>query len=253
MSGNYGDLTPEQQKTLDSFKERLATDLNEKEREQYSKLLERGKTDPEIFDRTLLRYLRARKFDLEVSFKMFTDCLNWRVDFQGIGVDAITKDSIQNELALMKAFNLGVDKNNRPVSYIRVRAHDPSANFEEMQRFCVYMMERGKDILPKGVEHCCVIFDMNQFSFGNMDLKMLRFFCDMFERYYPESLGQALVLNAPWIFWGFWTIISAWIPAETAPKVKFLSNHEELLEHIEKENLLNDYGGLATIDQIVAP
>lgn len=37
------------------------------------------------------RFLRARKFDLEQSKKMFRDCQHWRKTVSGIGIDELYK------------------------------------------------------------------------------------------------------------------------------------------------------------------
>jgi len=40
-------------------------------------------------DGTLLRFLRARKFNLKDAKKMFADCQEWRKSVEGIGIDEL--------------------------------------------------------------------------------------------------------------------------------------------------------------------
>jgi len=40
-------------------------------------------------DGTLLRFLRARRFDLVQSKKMFKDCQQWRKTVEGVGIDEL--------------------------------------------------------------------------------------------------------------------------------------------------------------------
>jgi hypothetical protein len=42
------------------------------------------------------------------------------------------------------------------------------------------------------------------------------------ERYYPESMGITLVINAPFVFWGCWQIIKPWIDPVAREKVRIL-------------------------------
>jgi len=68
----------------------------------------------------------------------------------------------------------------------------------------------------------------------------VKFLVEIFEKYYPESLGVALILNAPWIFSGCWAVIKPWLPPVTASKVQFV-NTSQLEQYIDKENLYVDY------------
>ncbi|KAG6878089.1 hypothetical protein C0993_012416 [Termitomyces sp. T159_Od127] len=40
-------------------------------------------------DETLLRFLRARKFDLLAAKKMLKDCQDWRRTVEGVGIDEL--------------------------------------------------------------------------------------------------------------------------------------------------------------------
>ncbi|KAG6906621.1 hypothetical protein DXG01_012939 [Tephrocybe rancida] len=40
-------------------------------------------------DETLLRFLRARKFDLAAAKKMLKDCQDWRKTVEGVGIDEL--------------------------------------------------------------------------------------------------------------------------------------------------------------------
>lgn len=66
--GRLGHLTPQQSQTLDSFK---------------STLHAKGVYTPDsgVDDHTLLRFLRARKFDLEASTTMWMDYMKWRKEY----------------------------------------------------------------------------------------------------------------------------------------------------------------------------
>ena len=65
--GRVGNLTPEQQKALDDFRELLKS--------EGLFVVERGD------DATLLRFLRARKFDIKLAKDMFAACEKWRKEF----------------------------------------------------------------------------------------------------------------------------------------------------------------------------
>lgn len=74
LPGRVGNLTAEQQEILDQFRQALKDD---------------GHFVPERHDdATLLRFLRARKFDLQRSLLMIIAAEKWRKDF---GVDELVK------------------------------------------------------------------------------------------------------------------------------------------------------------------
>jgi len=237
MSGYKGDLSPEQEKALQQIKEYLSEQL-EKGNGKLPELLAN-----EDEDSMILRFLRARSFDVEKSAKLLTDCLIWRRDFQGIGVNQITKESIVNEYPIGKCFYHGEDLEGRPIVYVRVRLHNKNdSDPEEVQRICVFMFEEARKLLKPPVDRCSVLFDLSQFSYQNMDYSFCRFLIDMFATKYPESLGVCLIVNCPFIFWACWKVISPWIDPITAKKVKFVSL-EKLEEFISSDQLLNEYGG----------
>jgi hypothetical protein len=76
-SGHLGNLTPTQQTAFDQFKQ-LCID-----RKAYIPSGSGPKGDlPSIDDVALLRFLRARRFDLEGAFKQFKDTEDWRKENQ---------------------------------------------------------------------------------------------------------------------------------------------------------------------------
>jgi len=233
MSGYVGDLSPEQEQGLAEMKRRLDAIREGEFANQISKLE----------DSTVLRFLRARKWDLNAAWEMLLESLKFRTTFQGIGVENITADMVPNELKKHMSFFHKVDKWNQPVVIVQVRYHDANnRNLEESQRFLIYAMEYGKRLLKPPQEKVTLIFDMTDFGLKNMDYAVIKMLLECFQKYYPESLAHALILNSPWLFWGCWSIIKPWIDPITASKVIFVNN-KQLVEYIPLENLLVEYGG----------
>ncbi|GAM21152.1 hypothetical protein SAMD00019534_043270, partial [Acytostelium subglobosum LB1] len=233
MSGFVGDLSPAQENMLSEIKARLAKNQDP------SLKLEIEKLD----DSMILRFLRARKWKLEDSYNMLQEALSFRASFQDKGVDFITESSVENELKCGKSFFHGSDKEGRPICIVRTRKHDSSQrDLDEAQRYIVYVMETGKELLPEGIETCTLIFDMSSFSTKNMDYPLCKFMVEMFQKYYPESLSKCFILNAPWMFMGIWSIIKHWLDPYTVSKINFVKS-KQLLEYIHPEQLLTSYGG----------
>src|SRR5271163_1489288 len=85
MCRHPGHLTPEQEEKLEEFRKRLQ-DAGYKER---------------LDNASLLRFLRARKFDVQKAYIMFTECEQWRKDF---GVDDIVKNFKFDEKPLVTVY-----------------------------------------------------------------------------------------------------------------------------------------------------
>jgi len=153
------------------------TEFTESQQKALEEMRENAKSLPPLLandnllieDRLLLRFLRARNYDVPVAFKMMKDCFEWRRTFQGVGPAGVTEESIKNELLTEKGFFYKLDKQSRPVFYIRVRLHDSnSRDMEECQRYCVWNMEKGRQMCVPPVETVCMVFDLGGFSLKNM-------------------------------------------------------------------------------------
>jgi len=234
MSGRLGDLSTYQELCLADLKEKI-NNLADTDLHNYAK----GFCD----DRIALRFLRARKFDVDAAFEMFVNTLRFRTTFQDKGIEAITVESVANEIIWEKSFYHGFDIDGRPVCIVKVRNHDPSkVDPQENQRFSLFMMEYGRTLLKPPVETVTLIFDMTAAGMKNMDMKSLQFMIQSLQNHYPESLGKVLVYNSSWFVYGIWKIVKPWLDVVTAAKVFFVDKRS-LKDYIAPDHLLHEYGG----------
>lgn len=68
----------------------------------------------------------------------------------------------------------------------------------------------------------------------NLDVGALQAVFEVLQQHYPERLGELWFLNAPFIFWGLWRVVSPFIQQATKEKIKFLSGRE-------REQMLQQY------------
>jgi len=235
MSGHLGDLSEYQYDKLCILRNKIWNEVMDANLRGYAE----GFCD----DGMLLRFLRARKFDVNAAYDMLFSTLVFRTTFQGIGVDAIGVQSVMNEVLQGKSFFYGADKEGRPVCIVRVKHHDPSkSDFLESQRFSVFMMEFARKLLRPPIETVSLIFDMTDAGMRNIDMKALQFLVYTLQNHYPESLGKILVYNASWFVHGIWKVVRPWLDAVTAAKVFFVDKRN-LRDYITEQNLTVDYGG----------
>jgi hypothetical protein len=124
-------------------------------------------------DSLLLRFLRARKWDIGKAFSMMTSTILWRKEMD-VDDDILpkgeayaleqskTSKSIKekkdgkdfiDQLKMGKSFLHGFDRQGRPVNYVRVKIHKPGAQTEEtLERYIVHVIESTRLIVVPPVE-----------------------------------------------------------------------------------------------------
>ncbi|KAL2404998.1 CRAL-TRIO domain-containing protein C3H8.02 [Exophiala dermatitidis] len=215
-------------------------------------------------DALLLRFLRARKWDVDKALVMLVSTMKWRSQEQHVDDDIVFKgeggaledskssdpavrsegEDFLKQLRLGKSFLHGTDKEGRPLCHVRVRLHRGGEQSERsLERYTVYVIETARLTLRRPVETACIIFDMTDFSMANMDYTPVKFMIKVFEANYPESLGAVLVHKAPWIFQGIWKIIRGWLDPVVAGKVHFTSSVQDLEEFIDRSRIIKELEG----------
>eukprot|EP01117_Protostelium_nocturnum_P001409 TRINITY_DN11712_c0_g1_i1.p1 TRINITY_DN11712_c0_g1~~TRINITY_DN11712_c0_g1_i1.p1 ORF type:complete len:272 (+),score=84.14 TRINITY_DN11712_c0_g1_i1:141-956(+) len=249
-SGHLGNLSDSEAETLKKFTQSLQEwRKNNHELAQVESLFrkkrEAVKEEEDVIN---LKFLRARNFNHDVSFKMFCSFIQWRKDFQGIGVDNVTKDTCIDEIRKGKTYAFGNDINGRPILWLKAKLHSKrESESEELQRLAVYTIESLNELLRPPQETVTMIIDLKGFSMDNMDMNIAKFLTTLTSDYYPESLGQALILDAPWLFYATWKVISLWLDAKTASKIKF-GTPADVAKLVPEEYLPEEYGGKVKVD-----
>jgi len=192
--------------------------------------------DPDIL---ILRWLRARKFDADAAVRQLIDTLKWRREW---GVDKLIangeKELVEDELLTDKSYFLGKDRENRPVIYIHAKDHiKDEFPVHATQKLAILSVETGRKLLEYPTETVTIVIDMNGFSMSNMDYQLVKFFIFLLENHYPESLGLALILHAPFIFQSCWSIIRHWLDPVVEAKIRFIRHVDDLQEYIHSNSI----------------
>lgn len=172
-------------------------------------------------DAVMLRFLRARKWDVKRALVMMLSALNWRenisrvdTDILGHGEEFLVQDEksgdekskviardFMKQIREGKSFIHGTDRENRPISYVRARLHRAAdQSVESIERYTTYIIETARFSLTSPVETATLVFDLSNFTLANMDYVPVKFIIKCFEANYPESLGAILIHNSPWVF-----------------------------------------------------
>jgi hypothetical protein len=145
----------------------------------------------------LIRYLKARDWNIEKAEKMLLNTLQWRKDFKP---HKILASDIADEALTGKLYLFGKDKYDRPIIYMRP-ARENSTNSEKQLKYLVYNLERAIRSMPNHVEQMVWLIDFKDFSLKNsppinQSLAVVGILSD----HYPERLGQAFLVDTPFVF-----------------------------------------------------
>jgi hypothetical protein len=187
-------------------------------------------------DSCFLRYLRARKFDLDKAKNLLQETLNWRRDF---GVEEIFSSSWINTVAKEnetgKTYVRGVDADGHALVYMRPKnenTYEHDGNLKHLvynlERACSVMRNREIDEHNASAEKMCLLIDYDGYSLLNAPpIKTARATLNILQNHYPERLFRAYCIRPPWIFSTFWTMISPFIDPVTKAKIVMLHGSPE--------------------------
>ncbi|KAF7299032.1 MFS domain-containing protein [Mycena indigotica] len=215
-------------------------------------------------DETLLRFLRARKFDIKQSKKMLAEAQQWRKTVRLDQLYAETdpfdypeRDAVFNCWPL---YFHKLDKKGRPVNIHHLGVVD----FPKLYKTCT--PERhfesllvNAECLPREVLPACsrvaaapvstvlVIIDLTDFSMSKFwQMKSLaRTSFQISQDYFPETMGQLIIVNAPSSFTFIWSMMKPWLSKETAEKVDIIGHDYQsaLLDVVDADALPAVLGG----------
>lgn len=250
LSGTPGNLTAEQAAALKRLRE----------------LLEAAGYKERLDDSTLLRFLRARKFDVALAKEMFINCENWRVKF---GTNTIMKDFHYDEKPLVARFYPQyyhkTDKDGRPVYFEELG----KVNLTEMYKLTTeermlknlvweyesvvnYRLPACSRAVGHLVETSCTIMDLKGISITSAYsvLGYVREASYISQNYYPERMGKFYLINAPFGFSTAFKLFKPFLDPVTVSKIYILgsSYQKELLNQIPAENLPVKFGGKSKVD-----
>ncbi|KAH3684262.1 hypothetical protein WICPIJ_004765 [Wickerhamomyces pijperi] len=205
-------------------------------------------------DNLVLRFVRARKWDVDKSLAMLAKTLHWRIketntekvlrDGDRVPIEE-NKEGMVIQLRKQKAYMRGVDKFGRPIVIIRPRLHfAKEQSQEDLENYVILVIEMVRMSLKEPhVDSAAIIFDLSDFTTSNMDYNSLKFLIGVFEAHYPESLGKLFIHKAPWIFPPIWNIVKNWLDPVVASKITFTKNAKDLEEYIDIKHIPESLGG----------
>ncbi|XP_074588834.1 phosphatidylinositol/phosphatidylcholine transfer protein SFH13-like isoform X2 [Curcuma longa] len=214
---------------------------------------------------TLLRFLKARKFDFEKAILMWDEMLQWRKQF---GTDSILEDfnfeELEDVLHYYPQGYHGVDKEGRPVYIERLGSVEPDKLMciTTLERYLKYHVQEFERTLNEKFPACSIaakryigstttILDVQGVGLKNFSKTARDLLLNMNKidsEYYPETLHQMFVINAGHGFKLLWNTVKGFLDSKTTSKIHVLGAkyQSKLLEAVDSSQLPDFLGGTCT-------
>ncbi|XP_073312281.1 phosphatidylinositol/phosphatidylcholine transfer protein SFH13-like [Primulina huaijiensis] len=212
---------------------------------------------------TLLRFLKARDFNIAKTIQMWEEMLNWRREY---GTDTISEDFEFGELEeVLHSYPQGyhgVDREGRPVYIERLGIAHPSKliRVTSIERYLKYHVQEFERALHEKFPACSIaakrricstttILDVQGLGLKNFTktaASLLAAIAKIDNNYYPETLHHMYVVNAgPGFKKVLWPAAQKFLDAKTISKVHVLDPKSlvKLLEVIDASQLPDFLGG----------
>ena len=225
-------------------------------------------TDQEDEFLKLLRFLRARKFNVKLAMDMVREDVRWRAENNRSIIRKQTASEVLN-CDLSKFYTYfpvwiqGVDKQQRPVSYrqfgkleiwnvLKLTSLDSLIRFHAWEtEQALRLMYQARDKHGYNIETFLLVCDAEGWNLSLATSDAFAFIKGMVVTdadHYPERLGTLLLINAPSALTFAWRIIQTFIDAKTKEKIHIYgSNRSEwlpvLLKYVDEDKIPVQYGG----------
>ncbi|XP_024966168.1 phosphatidylinositol/phosphatidylcholine transfer protein SFH13-like [Cynara cardunculus var. scolymus] len=215
---------------------------------------------------TLLRFLKARDFDIEKTIRMWAEMLNWRKEY---GTDTILEDyefeELQEVLQHYPQGYHGVDRVGRPIYIERLGKAHPGRLLciTSVDRYLKYHVQEFERALNEKFPACSIaakrqicstttILDVQGLGLKNFTpsaASILGAMAKVDNNYYPETLHRMFVVNAGSTFRKYlWPAAQKFLDAKTITKIQVLEPKSlgKLHEAIDPRQLPDFLGGSCT-------
>ncbi|XP_061736645.1 SEC14-like protein 1 isoform X3 [Nerophis ophidion] len=213
-------------------------------------------------DEHILRFLRARDFNIDKAREILCQSLTWRKQHQ---VDYLL-ETWSSPQVLQDFYTGGWhhhDRDGRPLYILRLGQMDTKGlvralGEESLLRHVLSINEEGlrrceenTKVFGRPISCWTCLVDLEGLNMRHLwrpGVKALLRIIEVVEANYPETLGRLLILRAPRVFPVLWTLVSPFIDENTRKKFLIYAGNDYqgpggLVDYIDKEIIPDFLGG----------
>jgi hypothetical protein len=156
-------------------------------------------------DDVLRRWLVAREWRVDVTYKLLLDHGAWRTRYSPGG--AVDEARLAEQLADGKAFLQGVDDQGRALVVVRVANHVAGRDVRQLRLFAAYALDAAValcDPARNPQRRVVAMFDFGGSSYANMDASAMKGVLAVLAAHYVERLAALYFFDPPRIFHALW-------------------------------------------------
>ncbi|KAK3425251.1 phosphatidylinositol/phosphatidylcholine transfer protein SFH9 [Eucalyptus grandis] len=201
---------------------------------------------------TLVRFLKARDWNVPKTYEMLVDCLKWRIEneIDNILANPITPIELYRAVRDSQLLGLsGYSKEGLPVIAIGVglSTYDKASVNKYVQSHIQMNEYRDRVVLPQATKKhgryigtCIKVLDMTGLRLSALNqIKLLSNISSVDDLNYPEKTETYYIVNPPRIFSACWKVVKPLLQERTRRKIQVLhgSPRDELLKIMDYSSL----------------
>eukprot|EP01135_Chromosphaera_perkinsii_P004372 Nk52_evm23s279 gene=Nk52_evmTU23s279 len=193
---------------------------------EYRTNIEYPSTQMMFTNMSLLRFLRARDYNVKKSFALFVEAMEWRRKYLP---GKITAEETKESASMGKQYRNGFDKEGNPTVYMWP-AREQGEDEDKRLRLSIYTLEKAIETMSEefGIERVNWIVDYTDFHGQNQtSLRKVKEFVKIFGDYYPERLHKIFICDAPFYVNLFFKLLRPFVPTKTIEKVVLIKGGAE--------------------------
>ncbi|KAH7546951.1 hypothetical protein FEM48_Zijuj01G0255500 [Ziziphus jujuba var. spinosa] len=201
---------------------------------------------------TLVRFLKARDWNVGKAHKMLIDCLQWRIqnEIDNILAKPIIPTDLYRAVRDSQLVGLsGYSKEGLPVIAVGVglSTYDKASVNYYMQSHIQMNEYRDRVILPSATRKhgrhigtCIKVLDMTGLKLSKLGhIKLVTDISTIDDLNYPEKTDTYYIVNAPYVFSACWKVVKPLLQERTRRKIQVLQGcgRDELLRVMDYASL----------------
>lgn len=215
--------------------------------------LKEAKDNPELYiaeevqlvqlNSRIKRILWIKNNNVNDAYESLVNTMKWR---KMIDMNSLDESDIPRQLFQIGCiFPYGKDKNGSKLLIFRVNMHKQFTQWSYiLKRYILYLIEcEDKLLISNESKGLTIVFDCQRVELENVNLLLLEFIIAKICNYYTGLLNSILVYKMPvrfnWTFNG----LQSFLPIQLTNIAYLVNNYEQLLDHVDMEELPDFMGG----------